>query len=795
MAFGNFSGLAPLYGAGAMGQGYMQGLSAYANLLRSMAMYNMYGAHANYFNGANPTRMAIADENNGTRLTTTGMNDDTRLTTAGIPTNGAAPVTINSLMQVPQGQPMPGALGVPQGPQGTPGAPAIAMPPQDNSAPPMPPPGPGMPAIAAAMQAGQQPQQGAAPMQPPQMQPGMDTGQAQAMSNMMSMVPGMGSMMVPGAKGMVGMNPAAIQARGPQVPMPQPSGPQPGAAMAQPGPPPMAPVPWFTGQSQSPYGALPAMGNVGIANNLMQQAAQASQSGNVLQGAAANQPIGSKEYEQVANQGDQQARIATTNVGAVGQINKDNQALADKITAQQNDVAAGKADSGSLTPMIAEWQRETGTPWPGLTNQWNNFGLKPADEATMQAALVRGDTSYQVNVDGQKVPVLQFLQQNGATPIKMPNGDVGFVGQDGTLLEKPYIPISPAAQADIAAKQATAGVAQERTQALILANQLSQATQANKIQMSAADLARVRAATSDLQANTNVATAKALIENVNAKYQSQMDESKIKYQTAEAQKVQQGMNGGSTVSPQYLNLQRQRDEMTQRVNATLAPFYKDRTTPYGSLPSYLIADKNGTPIINPALTDPGDINAAQGKLNEALTAATPFMRREQNYNDQLYKMGQQPTPTGGDPYGARYAPIIQSTAIKYGVDPAAVQAIIKRESGGNPGTINKNKNGTTDYGIMQVNSATKDPSSYNWRDPAANIDAGVAEFAQKLKQAGGDYHQAFHLYNGMGAPSSAYADPVFSDYSKLKGNSVQTTTSNAGVIQFRGKPLRYTINP
>jgi len=119
-------------------------------------------------------------------------------------------------------------------------------------------------------------------------------------------------------------------------------------------------------------------------------------------------------------------------------------------------------------------------------------------------------------------------------------------------------------------------------------------------------------------------------------------------------------------------------------------------------------------------------------------------------------------------HGGYYRKVIARTAAKYHVDPAAVQAIIYQESAGNPNEVYHNSNGTSDYGIMQVNTVNKDPGTYDWRDPAQNIDAGVAELAKHLSHYGGDYHKAFHAYNGWGAPSSSYADPVYRDYQRIK---------------------------
>ncbi|WP_448588080.1 lytic transglycosylase domain-containing protein [Thermocrinis sp.] len=65
---------------------------------------------------------------------------------------------------------------------------------------------------------------------------------------------------------------------------------------------------------------------------------------------------------------------------------------------------------------------------------------------------------------------------------------------------------------------------------------------------------------------------------------------------------------------------------------------------------------------------------------------------------------------------------------RYGVDPYLLVAIASVESGFNPRAINRNKNGSTDYGIMQINShwlkKYKIPQEWIW-EPCYNIHFGA----------------------------------------------------------------------
>lgn len=94
------------------------------------------------------------------------------------------------------------------------------------------------------------------------------------------------------------------------------------------------------------------------------------------------------------------------------------------------------------------------------------------------------------------------------------------------------------------------------------------------------------------------------------------------------------------------------------------------------------------------------------------------------------------------------AQMIVNAANSFGVDPAIPLGIASHESGFNPNAINtKNQNGTTDYGVMQLNTVTvstlgvSDPM-----DPQQNINAGVGLIAKYLQQYGGDVTTALQAY-------------------------------------------------
>lgn len=97
-------------------------------------------------------------------------------------------------------------------------------------------------------------------------------------------------------------------------------------------------------------------------------------------------------------------------------------------------------------------------------------------------------------------------------------------------------------------------------------------------------------------------------------------------------------------------------------------------------------------------------------------------------------------------------------------------AIAMAESHGNPTATNKNSNGTTDYGLWQINSVHKDVlSSGKWQDPQTN-----ANMAYKVYQQAGGWND-----NGMKSGFMAwttYKNNKFQQYMN------QTTADKGQVI-------------
>lgn len=107
---------------------------------------------------------------------------------------------------------------------------------------------------------------------------------------------------------------------------------------------------------------------------------------------------------------------------------------------------------------------------------------------------------------------------------------------------------------------------------------------------------------------------------------------------------------------------------------------------------------------------------------------------------------------------------------KYNIAPELLWAIAKTESNFNPFSLNINKNGSTDFGLMQINSihlvelekfGIKQEDLYN---PNVSIDVGAYVLFRCIKKHGENY-KAINCYNGR-VKNNPYASKVISNLQK-----------------------------
>ncbi len=101
----------------------------------------------------------------------------------------------------------------------------------------------------------------------------------------------------------------------------------------------------------------------------------------------------------------------------------------------------------------------------------------------------------------------------------------------------------------------------------------------------------------------------------------------------------------------------------------------------------------------------------------------------------------------------------------YGVSPQLLWAIAKVESNFNPKALNKNKNKSYDFGVMQINSSwAKTLGEELWQslgDPCTNVKVGAWVLAQCIQTYGYTW-EAVGCYNAKNPHKRArYANKVY----------------------------------
>lgn len=101
---------------------------------------------------------------------------------------------------------------------------------------------------------------------------------------------------------------------------------------------------------------------------------------------------------------------------------------------------------------------------------------------------------------------------------------------------------------------------------------------------------------------------------------------------------------------------------------------------------------------------------------------------------------------------ANYDPYFQRAGSYYNIPPLLLKNIATIESGGNPNAIRVNKNGTKDYGLMQINSihfrrlSVWGINERNILNPQINIFVGSYLLSEHIREKGfnlqaiGNYH-------------------------------------------------------
>ena len=92
--------------------------------------------------------------------------------------------------------------------------------------------------------------------------------------------------------------------------------------------------------------------------------------------------------------------------------------------------------------------------------------------------------------------------------------------------------------------------------------------------------------------------------------------------------------------------------------------------------------------------------------------------------------------------------------VMYGISPELLEAIARVESGLDPDAINRKIDGSSDYGLMQINSRWQEKLSGNWRylsEPCYNVMVGSWILRQCINRYGytWDAVACYHTGKGM----------------------------------------------
>ena len=114
----------------------------------------------------------------------------------------------------------------------------------------------------------------------------------------------------------------------------------------------------------------------------------------------------------------------------------------------------------------------------------------------------------------------------------------------------------------------------------------------------------------------------------------------------------------------------------------------------------------------------------------------------------------------------------QDAGEAYGVSPLLLEAIAIVESQGNAGAINHNRDGSYDFGLMQINSTWAKPWGPEvWKklgDPCVNVYAGAYVLADCIKQFGQTW-DAVGCYNARSREKRIdYARKVRAVFERLR---------------------------
>jgi soluble lytic murein transglycosylase-like protein len=106
-------------------------------------------------------------------------------------------------------------------------------------------------------------------------------------------------------------------------------------------------------------------------------------------------------------------------------------------------------------------------------------------------------------------------------------------------------------------------------------------------------------------------------------------------------------------------------------------------------------------------------------------------------------------------------------AQRYGVNPAMLVAIARTESSMNPAAINRNRDGSYDLGLMQINSrwfpllSRYGIGEQQFHDPCTSIHVGAWILSQNMQRLGNSWDAVGAYNSSRPVQRAAYAQRVY----------------------------------
>jgi len=124
------------------------------------------------------------------------------------------------------------------------------------------------------------------------------------------------------------------------------------------------------------------------------------------------------------------------------------------------------------------------------------------------------------------------------------------------------------------------------------------------------------------------------------------------------------------------------------------------------------------------------------------------------------------------PVGAAYGFCFDEAGARYGIPPALLQAIAKVESNYDPTAMHQNQDGSTDRGLMQINSRWADKlGSDVWiriNDPCMNVTVGAGILSNLIEKHGYIWRSVGYYHARDPVKQEIYIQKVYKALQKVQ---------------------------